>query len=150
MAVLIVALAMPMAGTGAVWAADEVHIITRDDGSFVSSHRLYAYKHPHTTAVDYCGRSYFVHRSTIEWTEMAAIRGYSVALEYSDGTSWQLICRNPQDQVASDEFTRQDFVNDRKYRKSSNGGSWFDTVIERRKKKFVAPGAWSRRGVGNN
>ncbi len=134
--------------TGVAQATHEIHIITRDGGDFVSSHRLYENEHPRTTRVDYCGRNYFVHHSTVEWTEKAAKRGYSVALEYSDGTSWQLICRNLQDQVTGEDLIHQSDKS--QYRKGSNGGAWFDTMIERRKKKFIAPGAWSRRRLGNN
>ncbi|WP_321340612.1 hypothetical protein [Breoghania sp.] len=85
-------------------AAGEIHIISRDrSGDFVSSHQIFASKPPaqRVVPVDYCGRTYFVYRTTLAWLERQAYEGRLIGVEYSNGRNWRLICRKPEEQVAN-------------------------------------------------
>ncbi|WP_321503890.1 hypothetical protein [Breoghania sp.] len=85
-------------------AAGEVHIISRDrSGAFVSSHQIFAQKPPaqRVVSVEYCGRTYYVYRSTLYWLESQAYEGRLIGVEYSNGKNWRLICRKPEEQTAN-------------------------------------------------
>ncbi|WP_319773715.1 hypothetical protein [Breoghania sp.] len=84
--------------------AGEVHIISRDrSGAFVSSHQIFSHKPPaqRVVPVDYCGRTYYVYRSTLNWLESQAYEGRLIGVEYSNGKNWRLICRKPEEQTAN-------------------------------------------------
>ncbi|MEI2385741.1 hypothetical protein [Breoghania sp. JC706] len=84
-------------------AAGEVHIISRDEaGAFLSSHQIFQkdLARQQMTRVDYCGRSYYVYWNTIDWLDNQAYEGHSLGVEYSNGKTWRLICRNPEQQLA--------------------------------------------------
>ncbi|MDJ0930756.1 hypothetical protein [Breoghania sp.] len=51
------------------------------------------------TAVDYCGRTYFVYWDTIDWLDNQAFEGHNLGVEYSNGKSWHLVNRNPEQQI---------------------------------------------------
>lgn len=80
--------------------AGEVHIISRDSyGYFVKSQQIYGSKMRGMVGVNYCGRDYFAFPDTVAWTEDETENGRTVGLEFSNGKTWKLICRNPQEQV---------------------------------------------------
>ena len=114
-------------------SADEVHIVTRDGiGDFMGSHKLYTDLRPGLTQVTYCGRSYFAYPKTVRWSERLGAEGYNVGLELSDGSAWELICQNPQDQVRHADLDLTKLAEMKTRRKRTKGGAWVDIVAKRR------------------
>ena len=131
--VILTALALTVASMGQALATDEIHIITRDSiGDFISSHRLYEDKRRSVAEVTYCGRTYYAYPSTVKWTETAGAKGYRIALEHTDGTSWKVICRNPQEQVRYTDLDLSKLVKPKKPGARTKGGNWIDVIVQRR------------------
>lgn len=113
--------------------ADEIHIVTRDGiGDFMGSHKLYTNLRPGLTHVTYCGRSYFAYPKTVRWSERSGAEGYKVGLELSDGSAWELICHDPQDQVRYADLELAKLADMKTRRKRKKGGAWIDIVAKRR------------------
>lgn len=80
--------------------ADEVYMIARDaEGTFIGSHKMFDSEKEEHKQVTLCGSDFWLRPYTAVWAKWEAQSGRKVTLEGNHEGRWDILCKNPTEQI---------------------------------------------------